>query len=113
MTIVGIKDVRTWLGKDLADLFDFSVEGNYIIIKAKNWLRKEDFAKASAVVKQHGGEWMSLGKMSHFRLMAGTPPITQIEKESKRAGDLERVELVRIAIDLLEKALTKLREAGY
>ena len=53
---------------ELADHLNFEETPEYIVIKAKHFLGKEMFADVVRRVKQAGGEYMSLGKESHFRI---------------------------------------------
>jgi len=88
VSVVGIKDVQTWLGKELANLVNFEVatvpdKGQYVILRPKQFLDSGDFAKIAAVVRQHGGEYISRGKESHFRIpsVTETTPTTPLKED--------------------------------
>jgi hypothetical protein len=54
--------------KELRDLLVFEETRDCLIVKPKVFLGSENFAKIAAIVKEHGGEYVSQGKTSHFRL---------------------------------------------
>jgi hypothetical protein len=53
---------------DLANLLSFEVQGGLCIIKARQYLGSENFAKIASVVRAAGGEYVSQGKNSHFKV---------------------------------------------
>jgi len=63
-----IADVRTLFPKELEDMLTFEEMGKYIIIKPRQYLGSENFAKIASVVRGTGGEYISAGKESHFRV---------------------------------------------
>jgi len=63
-----VKDVRTLFPKELEDMLNFEETGKYIIIKPRQYLGSENFAKIASIVRGTGGEYISAGKESHFRL---------------------------------------------
>jgi len=63
-----IKDVRTLFPKELEDMLNFEETGKYIIIKPRQYLGSENFAKIASIVRGTGGEYISAGKESHFRV---------------------------------------------
>ncbi len=40
----------------------------YIIIKPRQYLGSENFAKIASIVREEDGEYISAGRESHFRL---------------------------------------------
>lgn len=54
--------------EDLRSLLSFEKEADAVIIKPTQFLGSENFAKIADTVKQHGGEWVSAGKNSHFKI---------------------------------------------
>jgi len=62
------KDLRTLFPKELEDMLNFEETGNYIIIKPRQYLGSENFAKIASIVRGTGGEYISAGKESHFRV---------------------------------------------
>jgi len=63
-----IADVRTIFPKELEDMLFFEETGKYIIIKPRQYLGSENFAKIASLVRSAGGEYISAGKESHFRV---------------------------------------------
>ncbi len=61
-------DVRTLFPKDLEDMLLFEEEKEHIVIKPRQYLGSENFAKIASIVRDEGGEYVSAGKESHFRL---------------------------------------------
>ena len=53
---------------ELGDLLSFEEEENYIIVKPRQYLGGENFAKIASIVRGAGGEYISAGKESHFRI---------------------------------------------
>jgi hypothetical protein len=64
----GIDDVKMMFPKDLEGLLTFTEKGEYIIIKPRQYLGSENFAKIASVIRGAGGEYISAGKESHFRI---------------------------------------------
>ena len=51
-----------------AEMLTISDQGTYWQIKPKQFLDSNDFAEILRIVKQYGGEYVSAGKSSHFRV---------------------------------------------
>jgi len=64
----GIKDVQTAFPKDLEDMLSFEEAGQYIVIKPRRYLGSDNFAKIASIIRDIGGEYISAGKESHFRV---------------------------------------------
>lgn len=54
--------------KELERLLEFREESSYIIIKPKQFLGSENFAKIASITRELGGEYISAGRDSHFRI---------------------------------------------
>lgn len=54
--------------QELENLLDFTIEGTTVKIKPKRYLGSENFAKIARLTKEAGGEYVSAGKASHFRI---------------------------------------------
>jgi hypothetical protein len=54
--------------EDLENLLNFEEKDDYIIIKPRQFLGSDNFSKIASVVRQAGGEYISAGKASHFRV---------------------------------------------
>jgi len=63
-----IKDLRALFPKELEDMLNFEETGKYVIIKPRQYLGSENFAKIASIVRGTGGEYISAGKESHFRV---------------------------------------------
>jgi len=63
-----IEDIKTMFPEDLESLLGFEEKEDYIVIKPRQYLGSENFAKIASVVRGIGGEYVSAGKASHFRV---------------------------------------------
>ncbi len=63
-----IEDVRIAFPEDLESLLSFEEKGDYIMVKPRQFLGSENFAKIASAVRGLGGEYISAGKESHFRV---------------------------------------------
>ena len=63
-----IEDIRMAFPEDLEALLSFEEKGDYTIIKPRQFLGSENFAKIASTIRGLGGEYISAGKDSHFRV---------------------------------------------
>ena len=63
-----VDDIRMSFPEELESLLGFEDKGDYIIIKLMGFLGSEKFAKIASAVRGMGGEYISAGKESHFRV---------------------------------------------
>jgi hypothetical protein len=63
-----LDDVRLAFPEDLEALLGFQEKSDYIMVKPKQFLGSENFAKVASTVRGLGGEYISAGKDSHFRV---------------------------------------------
>jgi hypothetical protein len=63
-----LDDIRMSFPEELEARLAFEERGEYIIIKPKQFLGSENFAKIASAVRGMGGEYISAGKDSHFRV---------------------------------------------
>ena len=63
-----VDEIRMSFPEDLENRLGFEDKGDYIIIKPKQFLGSENFAKIASAVRGMGGEYISAGKESHFRV---------------------------------------------
>jgi cell division GTPase FtsZ len=63
-----IESVQTWFPKNLEEMLTFEDAEDYIMIKPRQYLGSENFAKIASIVRDNGGEYISAGKESHFRV---------------------------------------------
>jgi hypothetical protein len=64
----GIEDIKMMFPEDLESLLNFEEKEDYIMIKPRQFLGSENFAKIASVVRGIGGDYVSAGKASHFRV---------------------------------------------
>jgi len=63
-----VADIRPIFPKELESMLTFEETGKYIVIKPRQYLGSENFAKIASLVRSAGGEYVSAGKESHFRV---------------------------------------------
>jgi len=63
-----VADVRAVFPKELESMLFFEDTGKFIIIKPRQYLGSENFAKIASLIRGEGGEYISAGKESHFRI---------------------------------------------
>ena len=63
-----VDDVRLAFPEELEALLSFEEKGDYIVVKPRQFLGSENFAKIASAVRGLGGEYISAGKDSHFRV---------------------------------------------
>ncbi|MCX8170722.1 MAG: hypothetical protein N3E47_01940 [Candidatus Bathyarchaeota archaeon] len=64
-----IDDIQRFFPQDLLGLLLFEVTDDHIIIKPRQYLGPENFARVASIVRDHlKGEYVSHGKNSHFRV---------------------------------------------
>jgi hypothetical protein len=63
-----VDDIRMSFPEELEARLDFEDKDDLIIIKPKQFLGSENFAKIASAVRGMGGEYISAGKDSHFRV---------------------------------------------
>ena len=54
--------------EELAVLLNFEEKGEHIIVKPRQFLGSENFARIASIVREMDGEYISAGKNSHFRI---------------------------------------------
>ena len=63
-----LEEIRMMFPEDLDSLLNFEEKGEFIIIKPRQFLGSENFAKIASTVRGIGGEYISAGRDSHFRV---------------------------------------------
>jgi hypothetical protein len=63
-----IDDIRIAFPEDLESLLSFEEKSDYIMVKPRQFLGSENFAKIASAVRGMGGEYISAGRDSHFRV---------------------------------------------
>lgn len=61
-------DVRVLFPKDLEEMLTFEESGEYVVVKPRQYLGSDNFAKIASIIREAGGEYVSAGKESHFRI---------------------------------------------
>ncbi len=64
-----MEEIRMSFPPDLENLLNIEERNDYIIIKPRQFLGSENFAKIASAVRGMGGEYISAGKDSHFRVL--------------------------------------------
>jgi hypothetical protein len=68
-----LEDVKMMFPEDLENLLNFEEGDDYVIIKPRQFLGSENFAKIASTVRGMGGDYVSAGKASHFRVPKKIP----------------------------------------
>ena len=63
-----INDVKQVFSSELGGMLTFEEKENYIIVRPRRYLGSDNFAKVASVVRNLGGEYISAGKSSHFKV---------------------------------------------
>jgi hypothetical protein len=63
-----VDDIRMSFPEELETRLGFEDKGDFIIIKPKQFLGSDNFAKIASAIRGMGGEYISAGKDSHFRV---------------------------------------------
>jgi len=63
-----VEEVRESFPSDLEEMLVFEEDGDFIVIKTRRFLGSDNFAKIASIVRSLGGEYISAGKDSHFKI---------------------------------------------
>lgn len=63
-----INDVKQAFSAEFAGMLLFEERESFIIVKPRRFLGSDNFAKIASVVRDIGGEYISAGKNSHFKV---------------------------------------------
>lgn len=72
--VAEIENVRSLFPKNLEDLLSFEATDKHIIAKPRTYLGSENFSKIASIVREAGGEYISAGKESRFRIQRERVP---------------------------------------
>ena len=64
----GINDVKQAFSSELAGMLIFEESGTFIIVKPRRFLGSDNFARIASIVRDLGGEYISAGRNSHFKV---------------------------------------------
>jgi len=67
----GINDVKQAFSSELAGMLIFEESGAFVIVKPRRFLGSDNFARIASVVRDLGGEYVSAGRNSHFKVPKG------------------------------------------
>jgi hypothetical protein len=52
----------------LAELLTIKAEGDYWILRPRQFLKKQDFSEIARIVRQYKGDYVSAGRSSYFKI---------------------------------------------
>lgn len=64
----GVEDIRMLFTKELEEMLLFEDKESFIKITPRQYLGSENFAKIASTIRGAGGEYVSAGRNSHFRV---------------------------------------------
>ena len=65
----GLMEFRRLFPEDLERMLTFEETDDYVVIKPRQYLGSETFAKIASIIRDEGGEYVSAGRESHFRIL--------------------------------------------
>lgn len=65
---IHIEELKGKFADEWQERLDFSRDGEYFIVKPKQFLGSRQFGELAAIIKDMGGEYVSAGKESHFKI---------------------------------------------
>jgi len=66
--IRSVEDVRESFSSDLEEMLTFEETGDHVMITPRRFLGSDNFARIASIVRSLGGEYISAGKNSHFKV---------------------------------------------
>ena len=60
--------VKQAFSAELASMLLFEETGKFVVVKPRRFLGSDNFSKVASVVRELGGEYVSAGKNSHFKV---------------------------------------------
>ena len=63
-----LQKIRDLFPRDLEEMLQFEESGEYVVVKPRQYLGKGNFGQIARIVREAGGEYVSAGKESHFRI---------------------------------------------
>jgi len=85
-----VEEVVNLFPEDYRKLLDFKVEGEYVVASPKRYLSSENFAEIARIVRQLGGEYISAGKSSHFKIPRKKKELPAKEEAGSEPGEGEK-----------------------
>ena len=65
---VTIDTVRQKVPRGLKTKLTYEQTDDYVIVRPRRYLGREDFSKVAQIIREMGGEYVSAGKDSHFKV---------------------------------------------
>jgi hypothetical protein len=63
-----LNGVKQAFSSELAGMLLFEETGKFVVVKPRRFLGSDNFSKVASVVRELGGEYVSAGKNSHFKI---------------------------------------------
>jgi hypothetical protein len=63
-----IDETKILFPEDLENMLSFEETDGYVVVKPRQFLGSDNFSKIAAIVRGVGGEYVSAGKASHFKI---------------------------------------------
>ena len=108
-----VESTKMWLKEEL-HLVTIEEVGKYIVIRPRHFLQQDDWVRINETCKDHGIEYVSLGKGSHWRKLKNLVPVGkagrsyQLTEKSKLY--FEAIEKIRTILGELEEQLEEADE---
>jgi hypothetical protein len=64
----GLEDVKMLFTKEMEAMLLYEDKGDFIKVTPRQYLGSDNFAKIASIVREVGGEYISAGRDSHFRI---------------------------------------------
>ena len=68
MKVSSKSDVAEKIPAEQRELLDIEEDGDFIIVRPRQFLGAENFRIIASVIQEFGGEYISAGRDSHFRI---------------------------------------------
>jgi len=65
---VTVDSVAKKFPQELKNQLFFEESGEYVVVRARKYLGQDDFKRIAEIIRSLGGEYISAGKDSHFRI---------------------------------------------
>jgi len=109
---MSLESVRAKLGED-AKLVTIEKIGDVVKVAFREFQfgekGKETWNRVNSIVKELGGEWVSNGKLSHWKIPREIEP----SETAKHTLGVDKAQKVKDAKEYLRHALENLEAAGY
>ena len=65
---INTSDIRNTFSKEFQGMLFFEEDEKFVTVKPKKYLGTENFARIASIIRDQGGEYVSEGKNSHFKI---------------------------------------------